>query len=48
MKRAISPVAMDAHVLGTLKFIRKSIEISGAIPIPGTAGFAIGTIGLMA
>jgi hypothetical protein len=48
MKRAMSPVAMDAHVLGTLKFIRKSIETSGAIPIPGTAGFAIGTIGLVA
>jgi hypothetical protein len=48
MKRAMSPVAMDAHVLGTLKFIRKSIETSGAIPIPGTAGLAMGVIGLMA
>jgi hypothetical protein len=48
MKRAMSPVAMDAHVLGTLKFIRKSIETSGAIPIPGTAGVAMGTTGLIA
>jgi hypothetical protein len=39
---------MDAHVLGTLKFIRDSIETSGAMPIPGTAGVAMGTIGLIA
>lgn len=48
MKRAMTPVAMDAHVLGTLKFIRKSIETSGAMPIPGTAGLAMGTTGLIA
>jgi hypothetical protein len=48
MKRAMTPVAMDAHVLGTLKFIRKSIETSGAMPIPGTAGVAMGTTGLIA
>jgi hypothetical protein len=48
MKRAMSPVAMDAHVLGTLKFIRKSIETSGAMPIPGTAGLAMGATGVLA
>jgi len=48
MKRAMSPVSMDAHVLGTLKFIRDSIETSGAMPIPGTAGVAMGATGLIA
>ncbi len=48
MKRGMSPVAMDAHVLGTLKFIRKSIETSGAMPIPGTAGVAMGATGFLA
>jgi hypothetical protein len=48
MKRAMSPVSMDDHVLGTLKFIRKSIETSGAMPIPGIAGVAMGAIGVIA
>lgn len=48
MKRAMNPVAMDAHVLGTLKFIRKSIETSGAMPIPGSAGLAMGATGFIA
>lgn len=48
MKRAMGPVSMDAHVLGTLKFIRDSIETSGAMPIPGTAGLAMGATGLLA
>src|ERR1044071_5522461 len=48
MKRAIGPVSMDAHVLGTLKFIRESIETSGAMPIAGAAGVAMGATGLIA
>jgi uncharacterized membrane protein YhaH (DUF805 family) len=43
-----APVALDRHVLGTLKFIRSSIESAGGFDVPGTAGIAMGTIGLLA
>jgi hypothetical protein len=43
-----APVALDRHVLGTLKFIRSSIESAAGFDVPGTAGIAMGTIGLVA
>jgi hypothetical protein len=43
-----APVALDHHVLGTLKFIRSSIEAAAGFDVPGTAGVAMGSIGVLA
>ena len=39
---------MDSHALGTLNYIRASIEAAGAFAVPGTAGIAMGAVGLAA
>ena len=41
-------VAMDSHALGTLNYIRASIDAAGAFAVPGTAGIAMGAVGLAA
>lgn len=41
-------VAMDSHALGTLNYIRASIDAAGAFAVPGTAGVAMGAVGLAA
>ncbi|MGC8522078.1 MAG: hypothetical protein ACP5PN_09520 [Steroidobacteraceae bacterium] len=46
--RSNTPVAMDSHALGTLNYIRASIEAAGAFAVPGTAGIAMGVVGLTA
>lgn len=46
--RSDNPVAMDSHALGTLNYIRSSIEAAGAFAVPGTAGIAMGIVGLAA
>ncbi len=46
--RPSSPVEMDSHALGTLNYIRSSIEAAGAFAVPGTAGIAMGIVGLAA
>jgi len=40
--------AMDSHALGTLNYIRASIDAAGAFAVPGTAGIAMGAVGLVA
>ncbi len=45
--RSNTPVAMDSHALGTLNYIRASIEAAGAFAVPGTAGVAMGAVGLL-
>lgn len=46
--RSNNTVAMDSHALGTLNYIRTSIEAAGAFAVPGTAGIAMGAVGLVA
>jgi hypothetical protein len=41
-------VAMDSHALGTLNYIRASIDAAGAFAVPGTAGIAMGAVGVAA
>lgn len=41
-------VAMQSHALGTLQYIRASIEAAGSFAVPGSAGIAMGAIGLAA
>ena len=46
--RAVSAVALEAHALGTLQYIRASIEAASQLVVPGSAGIAMGAVGLLA
>ena len=41
-------VALDTHALGTLNYIRASIEAAGTFAVPGIAGIAMGAVGVAA
>ncbi len=45
---AEAPVPIESRALGTLAYIRASIESSGAIVVPGMAAIVMGVIGLTA
>ena len=42
------PIPIESRALGTLAYIRRSIESSGSMAVPGTAGFVMGVIGIFA
>jgi hypothetical protein len=42
------PIPIESRALGTLAFIRTSIESSGSMAVPGMAGIVMGAIGIMA
>jgi hypothetical protein len=46
--RENNTVALDSHALGTLNYIRASIEAAGAFAVPGIAGIAMGAVGIVA
>jgi hypothetical protein len=46
--RSDNTVALDSHALGTLNYIRASIEAAGAFAVPGIAGIAMGVVGVAA
>ncbi len=48
MLPADNTVAMERHALGTLNYIRASIESAGALAVPGAAGIAMGMVGAAA
>lgn len=41
-------VALDTHALGTLQYIRAAIDAAGVLAVPGSAGIAMGCVGLAA
>jgi hypothetical protein len=41
-------VNLDMHAIATLRYIRASMEGAGSVAIPGSAGIAMGGIGLVA
>jgi hypothetical protein len=41
-------VPLDMHAIATLRYIRASMDGAGSVAIPGSAGFAMGGIGLAA
>jgi hypothetical protein len=43
-----APVAIESSALGTLAYIRASIESSSSMHVPGMAGIVMGVIGLLA
>jgi uncharacterized membrane protein len=42
------PVSIETRALGTLAYIRASIERSSSMVVPGTAGVLMGSIGMLA
>ena len=40
-------VALDSHALGTLQYIRASIDAAGLLAVPGSAGIAMGAVGVL-
>ena len=46
--RSDNTVAIDSHALGTLNYIRSSIEAAGAFAVPGSAGIAMGVVATIA
>jgi len=40
-------VALDTHALGTLQYIRASIDAAGLLAVPGSAGIAMGAVGVL-
>jgi len=47
-KSSAPTVALESHALGTLKYIRASIDAAGMLAVPGSAGIAMGALGLAA
>jgi len=43
-----TPIPIESRALGTLAFIRTSIESSGSMAVPGMAGIVMGAIGILA
>jgi hypothetical protein len=43
-----APAAIESRALGTLAYIRASIESSSSMDVPGMAGIVMGVIGLLA
>jgi len=46
--RETNTVPIDAHAVATLRYIRASMEAAGTVAVPGSAGIAMGIIGLLA
>jgi hypothetical protein len=42
------PVPIESRALGTLSYIRASIDAAGSLAVPGAAGILMGTLGLIA
>ena len=42
------PISIETRALGTLAYIKRSIESSGYMAVPGTAGVVMGIIGILA
>jgi len=42
------PIPIESRALGTLAYIRKSIDSSGSMAVPGMAGVSMGGIGIIA
>jgi uncharacterized BrkB/YihY/UPF0761 family membrane protein len=43
-----NPISIESRALGTLAFIRTSIESSSSMAVPGMAGIVMGAIGIIA
>jgi hypothetical protein len=41
-------VSLDTHAISTLRYIRESMDAAGSVAVPGSAGIAMGLVGLAA
>ncbi|MFC4314438.1 hypothetical protein ACFPN2_35560 [Steroidobacter flavus] len=41
-------VSLDMHAMATLRYIRESMDAAGCVAVPGSAGIAMGMVGLAA
>ena len=41
-------VSLDSHAMATLRYIRESMDAAGSVAVPGSAGIAMGAVGLAA
>lgn len=41
-------VNLDSHAMATLRYIRESMDAAGGVAVPGSAGIAMGIVGLAA
>lgn len=41
-------VNLDSHAMATLRYIRESMEAAGSVAVPGSAGIAMGIVGMAA
>ncbi len=41
-------VSLDMHAMATLRYIRESMDAAGSVAVPGSAGIAMGVVGLAA
>ena len=46
--RTSTTVPIDSHALATLRYIHATIDAAGSVAVPGSAGIAVGVIGLIA
>jgi hypothetical protein len=46
--QSANTVDIDSHAAVTLRYIRSSMEAAASLAVPGSAGIAMGTVGLMA
>src|SRR3974390_3272332 len=46
--RSEAPAAIESRALGTLAYIRASIDSSSSLDVPGMAGIVMGIIGVLA
>lgn len=46
--RSTAPVPIESRALGTLSYIRASIDAAGSLAVPGMAGIVMGGIGMLA
>ncbi len=46
--RSANTVQMESHAAATLRYIRASMDGASAVAVPGSAGIAMGSVGLLA
>jgi hypothetical protein len=46
--RSANTVQIDSHAAATLRYIRASMDGAAAVAVPGSAGIAMGSVGLLA
>jgi hypothetical protein len=46
--QSANAVRIDSHAVATLRYIRESMDAAASVAVPGSAGIAMGSVGLLA